>query len=154
MQQVFCYQKSISKSCQSGAWKNEKIWMLTLSHEIWTKSYPWKTCCQVCILFFNFQKVGDFFQIFVAFSEHLLAQNAITELANHVKVVHEKMRRFECSHCHMKFGQKATLEKHVARFVFYILIFKKFAWWRFELKNVLRRPQKFEKKSPTLFWSY
>ena len=43
------------------------------------------------------------------------------QLANHVKVVHEKMRRFECSHCHMKFGQKATLEKHVARFVLCIL---------------------------------
>ena len=76
------------------------------------------------------------------------------QLANHVKVVHEKMRRFECSHCHMKFGQKATLEKHVARFVFYILIFKKLPWWRFELKDVLRRPQKFEKKSLTLFWCY
>ena len=38
-----------------------------------------------------------------------------TQLSNHVKVVHDKIRRFECPTCSMKFGQKTTLDKHVAR---------------------------------------
>ena len=90
-------------------------------HKIWAHSNDRPFVCQVCgkgahLLFLEtklFSKWMDVFNVQSTFS--VLGFPLKTQLSNHVKVVHDKIRRFECSTCHMKFGQKTTLDKHVAR---------------------------------------